>query len=51
MLEFGRSQIVYTKREGDFASVMEIMLNDVPDDPLARDSIRPTPPYAFKDVL
>ena len=35
LLEIGGGEAVRTKGEGEFASVVEVVLNDVPDDPLA----------------
>jgi hypothetical protein len=35
LLEIGGGEAVRAKGEGEFASVVEVVLDDVPDDPLA----------------
>ena len=35
LLEIGGGEAVRAKREGEFASMVEVVLDDVPDNPLA----------------
>jgi len=37
--QFGERDALLAKREGEFATMMEVVGNNVPDNPLARESI------------
>ena len=50
-LQIRCGQSVYAKRERDLASVMQVMLDHMPDDPLAREGILFALPRPAKDVI
>ena len=43
LLQIGRRQAMHPQGETQLAAVMQIMLNHVPDHPLARKCMRPAP--------